>query len=133
MRTESRLPVGATVTMSPAAAEAATTVPSWAALTVPRLRPVDSAEDSVRAAAGDRASTTHRLPSSGSSSPTRSPPWTARVRPGREVAAPRAASATCTGATECAVRSEKVTVSPAWPMSKSMVPARRAASSVRES
>ena len=127
-------PPGLTTTKRPAAADTAMTAPSVEAVTAPPSMSVATAPAGVKAVeAGAEAEATHRSPSSGSSTPTRSPPWTATAVSGRETAAPTETSATAMGATEPATRSDRVTVSPAWPMSKSAVSVRSAESRVRES
>ena len=93
-----------------------------------------------RAAPSDRfaglgavADVVHRVPSVGLRTPRTSPPCMALEPEGRAVGEPRDTWVTLTGATVSEVRSETVTVSPAWPTSKLVASVRRAPSRMRAS
>ena len=82
---------------------------------------------------GFTAEVVHRVPSDASRTPRTSPPCITADPAGRAVGEPRETWVTLTGATVDEVRSETVTVSPAWPTSKLVASVRSAPSRMRAS
>ena len=82
---------------------------------------------------GAVAEVVHSVPSAAFRTPRTSPPCMALEPAGRAVGEPRDTWVTLTGATVREVRSETVTVSPAWPTSKFVASVRRAPSRMRAS